>query len=738
MAQDTFQQAKERYDEAQDAWRDQRGRMIEELRFSNPANPEQWDQKARQVRENGPDGARPCLVLDHTNQYIMQVVNDARQNKPAISFLPSAGGARQEVAAALDGIARHIEYQSRAQIAYDTAIEHAARCSIGWIRIVPEVVNEQLNYQEIRIKRVADPLSVVCDPSWTEPDGSDIEYGFVESRLSRTAFARRWGKKVEQADWSTALQDSGWLDDKSVRVCEYFERVQAKTQKLVIEMPDRTKRVVTEDEYWLTAKEIGTNPVLVAQYVGTEYKVLWRYMSGAEILEETEFPSCHIPLVPVIGNELWVEGKRYLAGMTRRMMEAQRAYNYERSAWVEAVALQPKAPMIAAAEAVEGHENEWARANKANLSYLPWNAFTEDGQALPMPQRSQPPAMPAAFAQGAQFADADIQASVGMYKANIGAPSNEKSGRAIMARQREGDTANFHYIDNLSRSIERVGRIVLDMIVRLYDEPREARILGQDGSAKPVRIDPKGDAYAIDGDVASINPSTGTYDVRVKAGPAYTTLRQEAAEGLTQMMQGNPAVAAVVAPIWARMQDWPEADKLSKALLAMAPPPVQAALAEGEEQQDVNQVKLHLQQVEQQAQQMQQMLEQASQRIQELESEDKSKTLEYLAKAAEIETREYEAETKRMQVLGAGMTPEQVQILVQQTVMQALNREPLADGEEFENLIQQQAGIQDEPHVPPLEMPEPGEPPEVNDEQNQGPSGPFSLGAEPEEPEPVE
>lgn len=723
MAQDTLQQARERYQDASDAFREQRARMVEDFKFSNPADPQQWDDKARQIRENGPDGARPCLTLDHTNQYVAQVVNDARQNKPAINFLPSSGGARQEVAEALNGVFRHIEYQSRAQIAYDTAIEHAARGGLGWIILRPEVVDAELNYQEIRIQRAHDPLSVLGDPDWIEPDGADLQYGFVTSFFTDSAFKRKW-PKAKPFNWSTADVRSGWYSQNGARVCEYFERSETKSSRLAIMLPDSSKQTISEDDYWSKAKELGYQPMVVTQYMSTDYKVMWRTMTGAEILEETEFPSCYIPLVPVIGYELVIEGKRYLCGMVRRMMEAQRAYNYERSAWVETVALQPKAPFLSAAESIEGHENEWGAANRANKSYLPWNAYDESGRPNPKPERAAPPSLPAAFVQGAQFAENDIKASVGMYGDNIGAPSQQHSGKAILAKQREGDTANFHYIDNLSRSIERVGRIGLDMFTRLYDEPRESRILGQDGTTKPVKINPKGEPYALDGDMASINPSTGVYDVRVKAGPSYTTLRQEASDGLNQMMQGNPQIAAVVAPIWAQMQDWPMADKMSKALLAMAPPPVQQALNE-DQGETVESLKAKLQQVSQQADQMAHVMQQASARIQELESEDKKTTLEYLARAAQLQNDEYARETDRMKVLAGAMAPEQVAQIAAQLVMQSLQREPMQDGEELENVVQGQAGLHDE-SPPQMAPPEMGEPPQ-DDTTNQGPSGPFSL-----------
>ena len=691
---DEFDKALKRYSRAFDAWKEQRERMAEELRFSNPADPQQWDQKAKQVREAGPAGARPCLTLDHTNQYIAQVVNDARQNSPAIHYLPATSGAREEVAKALEGIARHIEYRSRAQIAYDTALEHAARCSVGWFRLIPEVVDEKLNYQEVRIARIHDPLSVTPSPDWTEPDGTDMQYCFIEYTMSKEAFKERW-PDADATNFRGADTGSyGWWGEDSVKVCEYFERIKTERNMLIVEA-DGVKASVTEDKH-AAMVAAGGKPAIVGSYRATDYKVIWRHMSGVEFLEESEFPSCYMPIFPIIGNEVWVDGKRFLAGMTRKMMWAQRAYNYERSAWVEAVALQPKAPWDGPAEAFEGHEQQWGTANTVNHSYMAWNAFDQEGRPLPRPQRQQPPALPAAFAQGAQFAEQDLQASVGMFKASLGAPTQEHSGRAILAKQREGDTANFHFQDNQSRTIEQAGRVMLDMICRLYDEPREARILGLDNTSKAVKIDKNGEPYAIDGDITTINPTTGTYDVRVQTGPAYTTLRSEAAEGLTQMINGNPAIAAVVAPIWARMQDWPEADKLSKALLAMAPEPVRQAMADDATQgETVDGLKAKLQQAQQQMQQMNQMMAQAAEHITQLQSEQNQKELELLAKLAGVSVQEYDAETKRLTALGTALKPEDVAAIAQQAVQQALMREPLGDAEHAENVVLQQMGLPD-------------------------------------------
>lgn len=724
--QDAFQSAIEAYSDAQEAFRQQRDRMKEEAEFSNPADLKQWDQAALNIRTKGPGGARPCLTLDHTNQYIQQVVNACRQNRPGLEAFAASGGARVKVAQAIEGLFRHIEYRSRASIAYDTAVDHAARMSLGWIRVMPEVVNPKLNFQEVRISRVHNPLAVTPYPGWSEPDGMDLEGVFIEKNMTRKAFKDTYpGKSETPFDKSAA--GASWFQEKMIRVAEHLKVVEKQQQRLIIRMPDGTQRDVDSDEYWLAAKEIGTQPMLENDYMGTNRIVTWQVMSGAEILSESVFPSRWTGMIPVIGNEVWIDEKRFLSGLTRAMMPAQRAYNYERSAYIEVVALQPKAPIQAAAESIAGYEDEYASANQVNKAYLPWNAYNEDGtRANPKPERMAPPSMPTAFAQGAQFADNDIQASIGMYRASLGAPAPEVSGVALRQKRQEGDTANFHIPDNLNRSVEMVGRTVVDMLPRVYDEKREAHILGLDGEVKPVIIDPKGDAYSERPDGAtSINLGTGDYDVRVKAGPSYTSLREEASDSLNDLMKGDPALAAVVAPIWARMQDWPESDKLSKALLAMAPPQVQAALADDDKQDDPEVLKQQLQQCQQQLQHMQQAVEAAGQQLQEANA-DKAKVaadgqkarLDALTKAAQINVDKYQAETARLAVLAPAMQAPAVAALMKRMLGEVLGAPPLT-GNDGAGLQKLAGPAQDANTTPqgvggappgPLSPPEPPEP----------------------------
>ena len=624
--QDSLQKARERYDDATEAFSEQRRRMVEDLRFSNPADLQQWDQRIRQARENAPGGARPCMTFDQTNQYIQNVVNDFRQNKPQINAIPSTGG-NVKVAEAISGIIRHLEYESRASIAYDTAVEYAARIGRGWARIVPELIDDEYNLQTIRVQRIHDPLCVKPDPNYIEPDGSDQTHGFIESIMSLEAFKAKYPKK-QTVSWEKDTAD--WFKEDSVRICEYFEQEESKESRLVIESPDGQRMTVSEDEYWNLAKKIGFKPNVIQQFTSSKKTVKWTKMSGAEELEDpTTFPSKWIPLIPFHGTELWVEGKRYLSGMVRPMMDGQRAVNFAASSDIELVTQQPKAPYLAAWEAIAEFEAEWKGMNSSNAAYLPYNAFDADGNPVPMPSRQAPPQGGAAYGRMTEQAMGFIKSSIGNYGSNLGAPSNAISGRAKLADERQGDTANYHYQDNAARSIEHLGRIIVDMFPVVFADtsygPRDMQTLGLDGTSDVVTIDPEmADHFQQKGKrTVSINPTSGTYSVRIKVGPAFASLRAETADSLTKIVQSSPQLMGVLGPMWARMQDWPEAEKVSKLLLAIAPPQVQAL--EGGDEEVPPQAQAQLQQLQEQVKQLSQALEQAHSEHMQLEGDVKSR-----------------------------------------------------------------------------------------------------------------
>lgn len=585
---DLLKTARDRFQKCKEQEQQNRERALQSLRFRDL---DQWPQTIRSDRENDPEGSRPCLVADKLNQYVHQVVNDGRQNRPSIKARPVDNVADKEVAKVFDGIIRHIEDASRAHVAYDTGLEHAVDGGFGYWRIVTEYSDEMSFEQDIRIKRIRNRFCVYLDPDHQEPDGSDAKYGFILDRMPREEFKKAY-PDADPLEWETDGQVyDGWVFKDDLIVCEYFRVEQQK--KSICLWSDGSVSVKGENEEQYTAAGLQK----VDERVTRVPSVKWSKITAADELESRDWAGKYIPIVKVVGNELDIEGKLKLSGLVFPAMDSQRIHNYALSAFVEQIALAPRAPWIAAAGQLEGFENEWKTANRRNLSVLQYKPVDENGQLVPPPIRQQPPGIP----QGWQAVLADtehgIEASMGMYKAAVGAPSNEKSGRAIVARERQSDTATFHFIDNVAISIAHTGRILIDLIPKIYDTQRVARILGDDGDVDTVTLNPE-QPQAVsetrDDETQEIekiyNLGVGKYDVTVTVGPSYSTKRQESAAIMAQIAQAWPPFMERAGDLAIRSQDWPDADKLADRLKLFLPPQVQG-MEDGKESPEMRQAK---------------------------------------------------------------------------------------------------------------------------------------------------
>lgn len=610
---DKLATARERFRIAKEAMEDNRARAEEADKFS--AGLEQWPEELRKERQE--DG-RPCLTMDETNQYINQIKNDQRQNKAAIKVRPIDDKADKKVAEMLQGVIRHIEDGSSADIAYDTGFEHALRGGYGYWRVYTEYCDENSFDQEIKIGRIRDRFSVYLDPSHQEPDGSDSRYGFICEWVNRDDFKRDY-PNADPIDWKEDKRDyEDWATEESIRIADYFFITEE--EKTIYQLPDGS--VVPAE--LLEADGVNTEG-LKSRKTYTE-KVIWQKITGKEVLEETEWMGKFVPIIETIGNESEIDGKRILTGIVHPAMDAQRLHNFAISAMVENVALAPKAPFVGAAGQVEGYEDKWKDANRKNIPFLPYTPVSVDGTVVPAPQRQPSPGMSQGWADIVTGSRNMIQASMGMYNASLGAPSNEKSGKAILARQREGDVASFHYHDNLARSIRHTGRILVDLIPKIYDTKRIVRILGEDGTPETVMFDPNlktpsHESRMQDGSVMMMyNPTVGKYDVSVSVGPSYSTKRQEAAETQMQMVQANPQLLPMVGDIMIRNMDWPGADQIADRLKAMLPPQIK----EMEEKPDEGTIEAKAAQLEQANAVLMQKAETLFQKEQELQQAEQA------------------------------------------------------------------------------------------------------------------
>ncbi len=602
-----LKRGRDAFQRCSDAESDNRRVGLADLKFAEAE--EQWpaDVEKQRMAEG-----RPCLTINKLKAFKRQVVNDARQNKPSIKVHPVDSGADKETAEVMNGLIRNIEYTSNADVAYDTAVECAVSSGIGYWRIGLDFAYEDSFDMDLSIDRVLNRFSVYGDPDSTTADSSDWNVSFVVDRITKDQFKAKYGDK-SQVDWDDNTAWSGidevWYADNTILVAEWWERTEY--EKEIAELSDGSivsLKDTVEDQDIALALEVGAITIKRTKKAKC-HKVMQRIMSGIEVLEENEWPGRYIPIVPAYGDEFDIEGKRYFRSLIHSAIGAQQMYNFWRTASTEMVALAPRVPFIGPVGAFDSDADKWATVNNRSHSHIEY-----DGQVAPI--RLPLDSGPAAGAlQEALNASDDMKAVMGIYDASLGARSNETSGKAIMARQREGDVSTFHFIDNLSRAIRHTGRILIDLIPKIYTSERIIRILGEDGSQTTKTINapaPMTDKKGNEMQEPVIDPNTGQpaqdeqgnplmkpimalhdltsgkYDLTVTTGPSYTTKREEAAVSMTEMIRAFPPSAQVVGPLLAKNLDWPGADEIAEKLEAMTsgqiPDEVKKQMEEGKQQ----------------------------------------------------------------------------------------------------------------------------------------------------------
>ncbi len=652
------------YGKTADYWSDDREAARDDIRFRAG---EQWPDEVKSQRERD---KRPCLTVDKLNQYVRQIVNDGRQNRPSIKVRPVDSKADVATAEVFQGIVKHIEDRSGADAAYDTSLDGAATCGFGHFRVLTEYVGDESFDQEIVILRIRNPLSVMIDPDSQEADGSDMKYAFIIEEMSKEDFKEKYPNQYP-VDFSAEKDYGDWFGDH-VRIAEYWH-IEEEERELVQLSDGKILPRDKLDELKASIPDIESE--IIESRMVPKRTVKYCKVSGNGFLEEVkEWPGKYIPIMTVWGNEIDIEGKVYHSGIIRPGKDPQRLYNYSRSAFAERVALTPKAPWVAAEGQVENYEDEWSTANTDNHSVLRYTPTSLNGTPVPPPQRAKASDVPAGFAQDMQISEHDIQGAIGMYAASLGAPSNERSGKAIMARQREGDVGTFHYHDNLNRAIRYCGIVLIDLIPKIYNSARVIRILGYDGTPGEAAIDPNTMSASQKMGVGMVyNLGVGTYDVSLDTGPSYTTMRQESAAAMTEMVQANPALMQVAGDLIVKAMDWPGAQELADRLNLTLPPEITQAEMQKKQgtmppemAQIVNQFEQAIQQKDQMMAEATAKLEELMQENQKLKNDNEYKNKETIIKVADTEIKAYSAETARMTALQQAMTPEQVQAIVMQ------------------------------------------------------------------------
>lgn len=579
---DIVKQAMEDYEAAYAFQRGNIDEANEDLRFRRGRKEDQWDAAALAVR-----GDRPCLTINAIPQFIRQVTGDMRQMRPAIKVNPVDSRGDVKTAGNIAGMVRYIENRSFAKHVYTTAGDSQVACGIGHWKVISEYAGSTTFNQELRIVGIKDGVSVLWDPDSQLPTREDAMFCHVPVDISRRAFKKRWpAASTEGFAYVMTIGADGWYTGDSIRVSEYW--VKKPMKRSLVLMPDGAIDDVTEQTEGFSKEELAGAAEYYMQRGGRfeqrdGFKVCRYLVTAAEVLEETDWPGQQIPIIPVIGEEVYIGKEVYRHGVVRYARDPQRMVNYYASADAEATALQPKAPYMATLKQVQNHIDQWETANTVNHSVLIYDA---DPQAGGPPQRIAPPIASQAIQIGKQQALDDMKRVIGIYDPGLGQKSNETSGKAILARQQEGDTGTFVYIDNFNMAIQRTGQVLLDLIPHIYDTQRQIRIIGLDGKESVVDINKP--VLENGKEVMQNDVTVGAYDVTLDVGPSYSTKRQEAKDGMREFIQVFPEAAPVLGDLYAKGQDWPNAEEIGERLEVMQPPQIKQMLEQKKREDNPN------------------------------------------------------------------------------------------------------------------------------------------------------
>lgn len=573
---DVIQRAKDNYELDKSYWSEIYRKARDDMFFISDDENAQWEARDRAARDK-----RPCLTIDQLGQFIHKVANNIRMNTPTINVIPGDDG-DPETAEVIKGIVKNIESKSNADEAYDTASLSSIRCSIGFFKIEHDYVREDGFEQELLIKRVVNPLSTWIDCDSIEVDGSDSRRAITIEPISVKEFKRRYpGKEVV----SFGDEKTGAKDDDTLNIAEYYE-IKSEEKEVGLTEGGEIEEAQEDAEY---ANKRTLKKIKIMKYI----------LSGADILAQSVFPGKYIPIIPVYGEEAWIDGKRQLYSLIRKSKDAQRMYNYWKSLETELLMKQPNAPIMVGEGQIEDYKDDWLYPQKAMA--LRYKTHDIDGNPLPAPIRLAPPTIPTGIVNAARATVDDIKATMGLYNAAIGEQSNETSGIAITKRKEEGDVATYHFGDNLVKSIAHGGRIIVCALPEVADTPRMMRLIDEEEEPSQVGVN----GLMAPDQKRHFDLRKGIYDIRVITGPSNVTKRQEAEDFLGQILTKDPQLMMIMGDLYFKYSDVAGAQVMAERMRKAINPKFLDDNNQEQPDPEKEQMKMVIQQGEQMLQQMQ-------------------------------------------------------------------------------------------------------------------------------------
>lgn len=504
---------------------------------------------------------RPCLNPDEISQYLKQTTNNYRQNKRNVKVIPRGEGATDQDAERRSAIIRALIYQSNGQAAFTTGFEGAVSSSMGFWGLTTKQVRSGQGFNvEPRIRRIPNQFTVLLGPEAKEADFSDQDICFVTDLYRKSTFPAKFAKATKT---SFTVDDSkmapDWFKGDSIVCAEAWRRKVVSTRKRLKVMGQAGPTLVYEDEL-----RDGDKPEILDERDENEFEVIQYITNGIEILDRVTWPGSWIPIIPVLGEEVYEQdsdgkSKRVFFSLTRRMKTPQKMVAFIASQEAEEFGMAPRSPLLL----WEGQEGKDKKALE-NLHTIP-RAFillrpgkTAEGVPLPdLPGGGRLPFSPniQAYELAREAWRRSIQAAAGITPLPTSAQrQNEKSGIALERIDTMEAVGSYHFTDNMDRALENTGRQLNELITKVMDTPRSVatrkadethgvlRVSSEQHAPPEVLAQLRGDAPMPEGGLDYLITDRGEFDVTFSTGPDKQSEREDQSDFVDTLIKEGPAL----------------------------------------------------------------------------------------------------------------------------------------------------------------------------------------------------
>lgn len=578
-------------DVAQDYWNPIYEKGLEDKRFVTIEGA-QWESTALEKRKQQ---GKPSLEINLVRAYVQQQINTMRQNRPQAKVVPVDSGADPEIAKVFEGLIKDVEESSNFEDALDTAAANQVHAAVGFYRITTDYIHEKSFNQEPRFKPVENPQAVLIDPLSKALDGSDMTKALVCEWVDKDQIKKDYGEDAVTDFDMENMEDWDNSTDNTVCVAEFFYKDQvADTLCLLDDGSVEFKSVLIEQ--WADGE---LDQIVINKRETTRTEIKWVKLTGCKVLEKGVFPGEYIPIFPVYGEVTWVENKRHIFSLVHFAKDAQRLFNYWKSTEAHILQKNQDEMTIVDDRGIAGFE-EWQ--NPSGAAYLRFKATDENGNQIPYPTKLGAAAPPVGILNASESAKSLIPDILNMHAPQMGQDVNQQSGVAIGLLQRQSDTAQFHFQDNINKTIRHSARVLIGLFPILYDTEMVRRIIGADGESELVKLNAQPQTQdeqtrAINGILNDV--SAGRFDVRMDTGPSFNTQREQSFALMMQLVQSNPALFNIVADLIVINSPLLNSKEIAERVKMLVPPQ-----ALGKDKIDPEQAKAQIAQLDQLVQKM--------------------------------------------------------------------------------------------------------------------------------------